>query len=125
MFKITTCKDPGTIRLVVEGKLAHACVGELDNCWQAAKVLESHGSILIDLTGVTYIDASGKQLLARMHEQGTEFLCAGLMTRFLIEEIKNAEGISACEKSETPDRVTQRKVERIGVKPTKEETSSR
>ena len=106
MFKITTWNNSGTIRIVVEGKLTRACIGELNNSWQSAKLLESRGSILVDLTGVTYIDASGKQLLARMHEQGTEFLCAGLMTKFLIEEIKSAENISACEKSETPDRAT-------------------
>lgn len=106
MFKITTLNKTGTIRLVVEGKLDRACVGELDNCWQSAKSLEPHGSILMDLTGVTYIDACGKQLLTRMHEQGTEFLCGGLMTRFMIEEIKSAENIPACEKSETPSRVT-------------------
>ena len=88
MFKITTCNNSGTIRLVVEGRLARACVGELDKCWQAAKLLESKGSILMDLTGVTYIDDSGRQLLTRMHEQGTEFLCAGLMIKFLIEEIQ-------------------------------------
>jgi hypothetical protein len=87
MFKITTSTNAGTVRLIVEGKLSSACVGELDKCWQASRLLESE-TILMDLTGVTYIDASGKQLLKRMHEQGTAFLCAGLMTRFLIEEIR-------------------------------------
>jgi ABC-type transporter Mla MlaB component len=106
MFRITTWNNSGTIRIVVEGKLTRACIAELDNSWQSAKLLEPHGSILMDLTGVSYIDASGKQLLARMHEQGTEFLCAGLMTKFLIEEIKSAENATACEKPEAPNRVT-------------------
>ena len=91
MFKITTRNDSGTITLVVDGKLARACVGELDKCWQAARLLEPEGAILMDLTGVTFIDETGKQLLARMHEDGTGFLCTGLMTKFLIEEIKSAE----------------------------------
>jgi anti-anti-sigma regulatory factor len=91
MFKITTRNDSGTIRLIVDGKLTRACVSDLEQCWQAAKLLEPKGSILMDLTGVTFIDASGKELLTRMHEEGTAFLCAGLMTKFLIEEIKSAE----------------------------------
>jgi anti-anti-sigma regulatory factor len=91
MFKITSRNDSGTIRLIVDGKLTRACVSDLDRCWQAAKLLEPERSILMDLTGVTFIDECGKELLARMHEEGTAFLCAGLMTKFLIEEIKNAE----------------------------------
>src|SRR5882757_4317577 len=96
MFKITTCKDSGTIRLVVEGKLARLCVGELDHCWQAARLGKPSVSILMDLTGVTYIDESGKLLLARMHKEGTVFLCSGLLTKFLIDEIKSGDKISLC-----------------------------
>ena len=95
MFRITTCSDSGITRFVVEGKLAGACVGELEKCWQAARSFAAQGSILVDLTSVTFVDAFGKQLLTRMHEQGTGFLAAGLMMKFLIEEIKSTESISA------------------------------
>ena len=91
MLRITTCSDSGTTRLVVEGKLAGACVGELEKCWQAARNLESQGSILVDLTSVTFVDATGKQLLARMHENGIGFIAAGVMVRCLIAEIESAE----------------------------------
>jgi len=97
MFRITTCSNSGMTRFVVEGKLAGACIGELEKCWQAARSAGSEGSILVDLTGVTFVDAPGKQLLTRMHEQGAGFLATGLMTKFLIEEIKSAEGVSACQ----------------------------
>ena len=99
MFKITTRTSSGTIRLVVEGKLAKACASELDQCWQAAKLLAPEGPILMDLTGVTYIDACGKQLLAQMYEEGTAFLCGGLMTKFLIDEIKTEGSVTPCEKA--------------------------
>ena len=91
MLRITTCNDSGITRFVVEGKLAGACVGELEKCWQAAGNRESQESIVVDLTGVTFIDACGKQLLARMHEQGIGFIATGLMTKSLIEEIESAE----------------------------------
>jgi hypothetical protein len=102
MLRITTCCDSGITRLVVEGKLAAACVRELEKCWQAARPLESQGSILVDLTSVTFVDAAGKQLLTQMHEQGTRFLAAGLMTKFLIEEIESGESISACRQPVVP-----------------------
>ena len=90
MLRITTCRDSGVTRFVVEGKLAGACVAELEKCWSAAAPVESERSILVDLTGVTFVDASGKELLTRMHEQGIEFLASGLMTRSLVEEIASA-----------------------------------
>ena len=91
MLRITTCNDFGTTRLVVEGKLAGACVGELEKCWQAARTLESQGSILVDLTSVTFVDATGKQLLARMHEKGIGFIAAGLMAKSVIAEIESGD----------------------------------
>jgi len=94
VLRITTCTNSGTVRLIIEGKLAGACIGELEKCWRATASTESPECILVDLSSVTFIDASGKQLLTRMHEQGTTFFAAGLMSKFLIEEIKCAESTS-------------------------------
>lgn len=47
-------------------------------------------SIQVDLTGTTCIDAQGKQLLARMHQNGAKLTGTGLMTEFIIREIENA-----------------------------------
>ena len=88
MLRITTRNNSGAISFVVEGKLAGACVNELEKCWQAAAVTESQRSILVDLTSVTFIDVTGKQLLTRMHEQGTRLVATGLMTKSLVEEIE-------------------------------------
>jgi anti-anti-sigma regulatory factor len=89
MLRITTCNDAGNTRLVVEGKLAGASVDELEKCWRSASSMEP-GSLLLDLTGVTFVDASGKKLLTLMHQQGIGFVVAGIMTRCLIKEIEEA-----------------------------------
>ena len=34
MLRITACDSSGATRLLVEGKLAGACVGELEKCWR-------------------------------------------------------------------------------------------
>jgi len=44
----------------------------------------------VDLTGVTFIDPSGKALLAEMHHQGVWFVAAGLMTQAIVDEIQTS-----------------------------------
>ena len=90
VLRVTTCIEPGTTRFVVEGKLAGACVGELERCWQTIASRETAESILVDLSSVTFVDAVGKQLLTHMHEQGIRFTAAGLLGKSLIEEIGGA-----------------------------------
>jgi hypothetical protein len=96
VLRITTRHNSGATCFIVEGKLVGACVEELEKCWRAAASAESEGPISVDLTSVYFIDEFGKQLLTRMYEQGTTFLAAGLMAKFLIEEIKCAESTSTC-----------------------------
>jgi len=90
VLRVTTRIDSGTTRFVVEGKLAGACVGELERCWQATASSESAESLLVDLSSVTFVDAVGKQLLTHMHEHGIRFTAAGLLGKALIEEIGRA-----------------------------------
>jgi len=92
VLRITTCINPDATRLIVEGKLAGACVGELEKCWRETASTKSPESILVDLRSVTFVDAAGKQLLAGMHERGTRFTAAGLFAKCLIEEIERSGG---------------------------------
>ena len=89
VLRITTCTNSEATRLIVEGKLAGACVGELEKCWRETASTKSPVSILVDLSSVTFVDAAGKQLLAGMHQQGTRFT-AGLLAKCLIEEMESS-----------------------------------
>lgn len=88
MLRITTCDIAGGIGLVIEGKLAGPCVGELEKCWRRAIAGESPLPSLVDLTNVSFIDANAKQLLAQMHEHGIKLVANGLMSKFFIDEIE-------------------------------------
>ena len=88
MLRITRCDTSGLTRILVEGKLAGACVGELEKCWRETTSTKSAESILVDLGGVTFVDAAGKQLLAEMHGRGARFTATGLLANCLIEEMK-------------------------------------
>ncbi|HXM36820.1 MAG TPA: hypothetical protein VN920_16610 [Pyrinomonadaceae bacterium] len=89
MLRITTRIDSEATRLIVEGKLAGACVGELEKCWRATASAKSPESILVDLSSVTFVDASGKQLLGCMHEEGIILVASRLLAKCLIEEIEH------------------------------------
>jgi anti-anti-sigma regulatory factor len=90
MLRITTRINSGTVRLIIEGRLAGACIGELERCWRATVTTESTECILVDLSSVSFIDASGKQLLTQMHEQGIRLVASGLLAKCLIEEIERS-----------------------------------
>src|SRR4030095_2328993 len=86
VLRITTNHTSIETTFVVEGKLAGPCVGELEKCWRAAAG-DGHGPILIDLSSVTFIDTSGKQLLALIYKSGARFVTAGLIAKSVVEEI--------------------------------------
>ena len=90
VLRITTCTNTEATRLIIEGKLAGACVGELEKCWRETTSKKSPESISVDLSSVTFVDAAGKQLLAGMRERGTRFTAAGLLAKCLIEEIEHS-----------------------------------
>jgi anti-anti-sigma regulatory factor len=90
VLRITTRTNSGTVRLIIEGKLAGACIGELEKCWRATASTESPECILVDLSSVTFIDASGKQLLTHMHEQGIRLVASGLLAKSFVEEIESS-----------------------------------
>ena len=91
MLKITQHRDPASeaASLILEGRLAGPWVDELDTCWRQLAA-DSSGGFMVDLTGVTFVDAKGKALLIRMWEGGAEFRAAGCLTRCLVEEIAKA-----------------------------------
>ena len=90
MLRITTRVIAGDVGLFVEGRLCGACVSELEKCWRGAVAGESPLPAMVDLTHVSFIDASGKQLLTQMHEHGIKLVADGLMSKFVIDEIERS-----------------------------------
>ena len=88
MLKITTVTEPDRIRLKLDGKLAGPWVDELARTWDSTASSAERRPIVVNLSEVTFIDADGKRLLARMFQQGAEFEAGGCMTRCVVEEIK-------------------------------------
>ncbi len=88
MLKITEQRSPeaNSVSLTLEGRLFGPWVEELNACYQRRSL--SHGRcVMIDLTGVTFIDDGGRALLARLWQEGTQLRASGCLTRCIVEEI--------------------------------------
>jgi len=89
VLRVTVSNNSGIKHFVVEGKLAGACVAELEHCWHSEDLKEFPAKVYVDLTNVTFVDAAAKDLLKRMHESGIKFVAHGLLPKCLVEEIEN------------------------------------
>src|SRR5271155_102330 len=95
MLRITTEKKRGRTVLSVEGRLAGAWVGTLEECWRTRAPEEKFS---IDLCGVSFIDAAGKVLLKEIHQQGGKLIAEGCLNQSIVEEIegRNRTGKGGC-----------------------------
>lgn len=86
-MKISVHETDDVVVLKIEGRTAKPLVDELNRAWQ--KLAPSLGSrkLSIDLRGVTFMDMTGRQLLAEIHAKtGAEFLADTPMTKYFAEE---------------------------------------
>ena len=87
MLRITTEKKRGKQVLSVEGRLAGASVGTLEQCWRELHAASPKEKFSVNLCGVSFIDAAGKVLLKEIHSQGGHLLAEGCLNQAIIREI--------------------------------------
>lgn len=90
MLKITTQTDATSTVLELEGCLAGPWVQELEGCWR--KAAGSNRQVRVLLCAVSYIDESGRNLLAEMYNHGAELVAEGCMTNAIVQEIMQGRG---------------------------------
>jgi len=98
MLKITEHTVEGTesTSLLLEGRLAGPWVEEVDSYWRRLDENQRRRTV-INLSGVTFVDAEGKVLLTRMWKTGARFVAVGCLMRCLVDEITGAEtSASSC-----------------------------
>lgn len=88
MLKITEqhSAEQESLSLLLEGRLAGPWVEELRR-YSREIAKATRQCTMIDLAGVTFIDADGKVLLAELSQQGVELRAAGCMTGCVVKEI--------------------------------------
>ena len=87
MIRISQIGQGSNWHLLVEGTLSDGWVDALEMSWLEAQSRRNGKRVCIDLSGVTYIDDKGRDLLARIIRGGAELRPAGIMTTTVVEEI--------------------------------------
>ena len=89
MLRITTENDVELLTFRLEGRLTGPWVTELRACWQNA--LPSRPPVVqVDLRSVTFVDATGKQLLGEMYRQGATLIANDCQMKAIVAEIEKA-----------------------------------
>jgi len=91
LIRISATREGSQPHLLVEGTLSGDWVEVLEKSWLEAQRPRNGDPMRIDLSGVTWIDDKGRELLARMIRDGAELRATGVMTRAVIEEITAGE----------------------------------
>lgn len=91
MLKITQHRDEASesVSFMLEGRLAGPWVKELEACWRRTEVPPKSRAV-VDLTGVTFVDADGRALLTKMWQQGVRLHAIGCLNNCIVEEITKA-----------------------------------
>jgi hypothetical protein len=80
-------KGSGPATLKLEGKLAGPWVEEVKNICRSGSAAEA---VLVDLIGVSFVDASGKDLLAQMWQGGADFIADSPLMKQVVDEVKRS-----------------------------------
>ena len=91
MLRITTEKRRGKVFLSVEGKLKGPWVAALEQCWRELHAASPREKFLVNLCGVSFIDAAGTVLLKEIHRQGGQLLAEGCLNQAIVHEIMASE----------------------------------
>ena len=85
MLRITISGEPDHTTCKLEGKVAGPWVAELEQSWRTE--LAGSPALVVDLSGVSYVDAAGRELLGRMHSRGAKLDARSPFTKGIVEEI--------------------------------------
>jgi len=91
MFRVSLREEGHRTVLIVEGKLTGATLAPLAELVRKLPIAGGGTEqIVVDLMGVTAIDAEGKELLKGLHALGASFRAKGCLNRAIVE------GITCC-----------------------------
>ena len=90
MIRITLHHTERDLTFELEGSLAGASVRELEACWLDARRLRHGRRLRVDVRGLYQVDARGRDLMARLYEDGAEFVASGCVMPEVVREIAAA-----------------------------------
>ena len=88
MLMITENRNESVLVFKLAGMLASDWVVEFDKCWRNATSSFSAAAVTVDLSEVTYVDETGRDLLSEMVKTGAELIARDLLMKSIVEEIR-------------------------------------
>lgn len=86
-MRITIHEAGNAVTLKIEGRAAEPLVAELDRTWQGLAPSLGSRKLSVDLRGVTFIDTTGRRLLAEIHAKtGADFIADRPLSKYYAEE---------------------------------------
>lgn len=87
MLRITIHDDPQAHTIQLEGKLSGAWVDELSRAWRSLAPSLGSKELRLDLRGVAFVDAGGRQLLRDIYQKTNAcFLADSPLIRHFVDE---------------------------------------
>ena len=91
---ITEQRNADVLIFLLSGALAGAWAAELNRCWLSAISAENGPRIIVDLTEVTFVDESGREVLAQMMAEGAELVARDVLMKSIVEEIATESSVA-------------------------------
>lgn len=88
MLRVTTRQRGNTFRFELSGTLGGEWVPMLEEHWRTTITGVRAPVVVVVLTDVDFIDASGEALLQALAETGAEFEVSGCMNRYVIDRLQ-------------------------------------
>ena len=88
MLKATLTEDHRRVTLVLEGRLCGPCAAEAEHSWRDALVRSGTNTVLVDLSGVSFVDGGGELLLTDMLEHGASLRVEGVLMNHLLDDLR-------------------------------------
>jgi len=88
MLKVTTKEGAASLTFVLEGRLCWPWTAEAERGW--TKLISTAGDkkVVIDLSGLTFVDADGEALLSLMMQSGTQVRARGVLVSHLVAQVQ-------------------------------------
>ena len=87
MLKITVQEDEGAQTIKLEGKIVGPWVEEVNRTWSSLVPSLSSKQLHLDLCGVAFVDAKGRELLREIYQKANvRFLADSPLTRYFADD---------------------------------------
>jgi hypothetical protein len=88
MLRVITDRQGDSYRLDLHGVLGGEWVPLVERHWRSIMRAQPSAKATLVLSSVDFIDPDGERLLQRMADEGVEFVVAGCLNRYVVDNLK-------------------------------------